>query len=140
MWLSPFRISRSMFLPMPRGVIKHWRKNCGGMRRGTSNGFTAYPILCSTNLHLLLSTQLLSLIMRRLLLSSSEPDRFPIHSRSLRTSGSEWIVLCCILMCLHILYLPALWRTSSWSIAWCRRIRFREGGPGAIVHMSRVLF
>jgi len=58
----------------------------------------------------------------------------PTHSRSLTTSGVEWILSWHILMCLHILSLPALWRASSWNITLCRRRQFREGGLGVIVY------
>lgn len=35
-----------MSLPRRKGVDKQGRRNCGGMRRGTSNGSTVYLILC----------------------------------------------------------------------------------------------
>jgi len=109
-------ISWSMSLPRKIGVGRSQRWNRGSMRKSTSNGSIVYLTLCSESLRLLLSTQLMSLLTKRLLLSSSGPESFPTHSRSLTTSGAEWIVLCRILMCLHILSLSALWRAFGQSI------------------------
>jgi len=71
------------------------------------------------SLHPLLSTQLVSLLARRLLLSSSGPDSFSTHSRLLRTLEPRWIVLWRIMMCFHILSLWAFWWESGRSITLC---------------------
>jgi len=61
------------------------------------------------------------LLTRRLSLSNSGPDRFP--------------------MCFQILSLLALWRASGLSIALCRRCRFRGEGLWVIVYKrSRFFF
>ena len=76
MLLSPSRILLSMSLASKRGVGWSRRRNCGCIWGGTSNGSTVYPIHLWASLHPLLSTQLLYLLTRRLLLNS----RFPTHS------------------------------------------------------------
>jgi len=88
MWLWPFRILWCMSLTRHRGVGRQGGGSRGSMRRGTSNGSTVYLILLWETLRPLLSTQLLSLLLQRLLLSNNGPYRFLTHFILFWTSKS----------------------------------------------------
>ena len=82
-----------------------------------------------------LTTQLmpilvLSLLTRRFLLTSSQPDILPTHTRSSATSEPEWIVQWDILMCLVIQRFFAWCRASNLSGACWSRCRLCGGGEG----------
>jgi len=136
MWPKPSRSLLYMSSAISRGVIRFQITSCGLILRGTRDGLLEYHILLWTPLRPFLTTQLmpllvLSLLTRRLLLSSSGPGILPTHTRSSTTSAPEWTVQWGILMCFVIQRRLCAWcRAYSLSGACWSRCGLRGGGVG----------
>jgi len=115
------------------GVVWFWITSCGLIIRGTWDGSLEYHILLWTPLRPFLTTQLmpllvLSLLTKRFLLSNSEPNILPIHTRSSTTSEPEWTVQWGIMLCFIIQMRLFAWcRAYSLSGACLSRCRLRRG-------------
>jgi len=113
------------------GVIRFRITSCGLILGGTWDGSLEYHILLWTPLRPFLTTQLMSLLTRRLLLSCNGSNILLTHTRSSTTSGPEWTVQWGILMCFVIKRRLCAWcRAYSLSGVCWSRCRLRRGGVG----------
>jgi len=135
-WPRPSQSLLYMSSAISRGVIRFWITSRGLILGGTWNGSLEYHILLWTPLRPFLTTQLMpllvmSLLTRRLLLSSSGTSIIPTHTRSSAISGPEWTVQWGILMCFVIQRRLCAWcKAYSLSGACWSRCRLRWGGVG----------